>query len=456
MAKKKDEGGESTVAEQLLEAFDSFKTDYPKHVEKMEEVVKAVAPFKDLDIKKTMDEVEKLRAKQDDIIRAIRMNRSGPYVPGLEDEKEAKKFSMARAGWAIKTQSWEGAGYEEEVFKEARKLVKHVIGVDSEGGFFVPDQIIADVIGMIYARSVLIALNGEGTTRISILDGLTGGQVKIPKFKGGMIAFWIGELDEYVESATKLGDVTLTPKKLTLLTRISEEMRRWGGYGFENLLRQDMARAAAQKLDWSAIYAPGNENMPRGVVRQQGVSWFSAETGDFVTASPADAQGGELGFDAIGEMYGGLEDKNVAADDTAAIISAPRYFRRLKASKISNYAGQTTGQPYMIGGPLIPDARLGEFIGPFDRTTQIPTTNKPGQSLGWTTTSNQNKFGDVIVGNWGEMVFGRWGLMELLSDNGVGQGFLRDQIYVKMRMFGDFIIRHAESFAIAPDVRMRN
>lgn len=444
-----------TLAAEMLEAFDSFKGEYPAMQKSLKEVVEMITPLKGMDTKKLLDDVERIRAGQQAMVKQIRNNRTGIYVPGLEDEKEAEKFSVCRAAWAVKTGKWDNAKHEEAVLKEYEPKLKNVVGVESQGGAFIPDQIIADVIGAIYTRSVLISLQGEGTTRLSVIDGLFGGEVRIPKFKGGMLAYWLGEMDEYVESTTKLGDITMTPKKLTLLTRMSEEMRKWGGFGFENLLRTDMARAAAKKLDWTALYGTGNENMPRGVVAQKGVGWFCAETGQFVSASPSDSQGGDMTFDHVSEMYGHLEDQDVEADDTAALISAPRFFRKLKQRKVDYYSGQTTNQGYLLGGPSLTDDRLAEYIGDFDKTTQIPTTNLPGQTLGWTTTSTTAKFGDTFLGNWGEMVMGRWGAIELLSDNGTGPGFMRDQIYIKMRLYVDFAIRHAQSFAICPDARMR-
>lgn len=445
-------------AREILAAFNSFNAKFPGMTSSVKEAVEAVAPLKGVDIKKLLDSVEQLRAAQESLTRTIRSGQHGYHVAGLEDEKENKQFSIIRTAWAQRTGRWdEMAPYEKEVLSayEEKYHLKHVMGVQSEGGSFVPDQLIANVIGPLYTRSVLVALQGDGTTRVSVLDGLFGGEVRIPKFKGGMLAFWTGELSPYTESSTKTADITLRPRKLTLLTRLSEEMRKFGAYGFENLIRQDMARAAAKKIDHTAFYGSGNDDTPRGLAKTPGIGWFSAQTGAIVTASPVDAQGGELNFDGLSEMIGSVEDLDTQLDDTAAIISAPRYFRRLKALKVPNFSGQTDGN-YLLGAPLLTDARLSEFIGDYDRTTQIPTTNLPGATLGWSTTSTDADFGDVFLGNWGEMLLGRWGAMEIISDEGLGAGFLTDQTFIKMRMFLDVGVRRTESFVMSPDVRMRN
>jgi HK97 family phage major capsid protein len=157
--------------------------------------------FKDVDVKAVLALVDQMKSQQDELKNMIRLSKGGIYVPGLGDTKE--KFSVARASHAILTKDWKEAKFEEKVFKESREAMQkgagHIIGVDSQGGYFVPDQVIPDIIGAIYAQSILLALNGSGTTRVSLLDGLVGIPVTFPKFLGGMVAYWLGEQDRYVE-----------------------------------------------------------------------------------------------------------------------------------------------------------------------------------------------------------------------------------------------------------------
>jgi HK97 family phage major capsid protein len=236
--------------------------------------------FKDVDVKAVLALVDQMKSQQDELKNMIRLSKGGIYVPGLGDTKE--KFSVARASHAILTKDWKEAKFEEKVFKESREAMQkgagHIIGVDSQGGYFVPDQVIPDIIGAIYAQSILLALNGSGTTRVSLLDGLVGIPVTFPKFLGGMVAYWLGEQDRYVESAVRVGNVSMRPRKLGVLTRITDEMRRFSSYGFETLMRNDMIRAAAALIDYTVLYGTGTDNMPRGVMNVAELHRYYAET----------------------------------------------------------------------------------------------------------------------------------------------------------------------------------
>ena len=466
---EKEENLEKDVAKQILSNVDNMSKSVGEVVKDLTAMKEKVDGLEKLDVAKFIQEFEKLRASHESVIKAIRTSKSGLYIPGIGDEK--KKFSLLKAMIAVKTGKWDQAGYEKEVMDQAAKTKEsHVIGIDSQGGFFVPDQVIPEVIGAIYAASVLVSLDGDGVTRVSVLDGLMGIPCKIPKFKSGMIAYFIGEEDDYVESAVKAGNITLTPKKLGVLARITNEMQRFSSFGFENMLRRDFIKAAAKKIDHTVLYGTGTDNMPKGVFNfinaanlaqadrnaYPSVQVYKAEDSSLWNGSAvANSAGGELDFDDLMEMQGALEDIAIAPDNTFATIAAPRYFRRLKQLKILNFNGQTTGQPYLLGVPMLTDAKLRDLIGDYGKHTQMPSQQKAGASLGWTSTSAA-KFGDVAMGNWGEVVFGRWSGIEIEDDGGKGQYFINDETLIKLRMFCDVSMRHEQSIVVCPDAQMKD
>jgi len=413
----------------------------------------------EIDVKELAARVERSVAQQDQLVKRIRNWKGGLYVPGLEED--ADKFSIHRAAVAVASKNWAKAGFEKEMF-DAVRAKGQTMGVDSEGGYFVPDQVIPEVIGAIYRRSVFIGLDAEGTTRVSVIDGLVGNPVKIPAFEGGMVAFWLGEQDPYVESMVKAGNISLVPKKLTVLAKLTEEMRKFSSFGYETLMRNDMIRALAAELDRTVPYGKGNENEPRGLMKMtmgtgpRDIQFFSAETGKLVTEAPADAAGGELDYDGLMEMQGALEDANVTPNESFATISAPRYFRRLKQLKIQNYSAQVDQRPYLIGAPMLSDARLAELIGAFDKSTMVPTSGVPGASAGWPTTETDGSYGDVFMGNWSEVILGRWAGIEIADDDGKGLGFATDNIFVKIRMWADIQKRQGKGIVVCPDVQMRD
>lgn len=414
--------------------------------------------FKDLDPKKVGEQYNEIKSGLEHIQNTMRLSKGGIYVPGLGEEKQ--KFSIARAAVAIASKSWGQASFEERVFKEAReamtKGVGHIVGVDSQGGFFVPDQVIPEVIAAIYHQSIMISLDGTGTTRVSVLNGLTGIPVTIPKFIGGMIAYWIGEQDKFVESAVRVGNVSMRPRKLGVLTRITDEMRRFSSYGFETLMRADMVRAAAALIDWTVFFGTGTDNMPRGIIAQEGVKRYWAETHSDV-APAGNAAGGVLTYDDLDNMKGVVEDQNIPVQPSWSWISNPRFFRRLRQAKVSYFSGQTTNQGYLLGGPMLDDARLSSVIGPWASSTAIPSNNAAGQDFGDTPADGTDKkYGMVAGGNWNDVLFGRWGGLELMEDQGLGKGFSTDETFIKARMYGDLGYRAPQTIVIADDVKMRD
>lgn len=443
----------------LREGVESMKGIAEKFPDIEADIAAVKEAVGEIDVQELAKRVEKSAAAQDALTRRIRDWKGGIYVPGLEED--ADKFSIHRAAVAIASKNWDKAGFEKEMFDAVREKGQRM-GVDSEGGYFVPDQVIPEVIGAIYRRSVFIGLDSDGTTRVSVIDGLMGNPVKIPAFEGGVVSYWLGEQGTYVESMVAAGNVSMVPKKLTTLVKLTEEMRDFSSFGFEQLLRNDMIRANAAALDRTVAYGAGNENEPRGLMNMpigtgaRDVQWFSAEDGALRTSAPADSAGGELDYDGLMEMQGALEDANVTPNESFATISAPRYFRRLKKLKVQNYSAQTAERPYLVGAPMMSDARLAELIGAYDRSTMVPTANKPGASAGWPTTSTTEKFGDVFMGNFNEIILGRWAGLEIVDDGGKGLGFATGEIFVKMRMYADIQKRQGKSLVICPDANMRD
>lgn len=456
---------EEMIAAKLFEAIGGLTDSIPKMMERIVQLEGALKTG-ETDRNQVLEELDKLRTAQEKATEEIRRaaSRRRDSISGLEDE--AQKFSLVKTIWSIKAGGDEAAfarnnaGFEWEVLKQARAKGQNS-DVGSTGGFFVPDQVIPDVIAAIYTRSVLIGLEAGGRTRVSVIDGLVGNNARIPKMEGGVVAYWIGEEDAYAEHIARTGDVTMSRRKLGCLVRLTDEMRRGGSFGFENLLRIDMERAMAKKLDWTILYGPGTDNAPRGVANMRNTKTITAE--DYEVFADLDAArahtwvGGDANFDLIDEMRGSLEDDDITIDDggSFATIMAPRGERYMRQLKIDNFSGQTTGQPYLLGAPLIKPETLRAMIGDYDKTTQIGTTKVPGASIGGTTSETDQKYSDIFAGNWSEIVVGRWSGLEFEDDGGKGEGFVRDVMYMKTRMHVDVASRQDRAIVLCPDAKVR-
>lgn len=459
---------EQQAAELLAKLNGMFEGDdgLPAIIERFKALEKTVKEFEGLDLKKCLEEVDKIKASQETIRNRIRNFKGGAYVPGLEDE--GKDFSLIKALTGIRRGEGDwgnvGASKEKAILDACRQKAAQSIGDDSLGGYFVPDQVIPDVIAAIYTKSVFIALDGEGETVATVIGGLQGGNVRIPKFEGGTVAFWIGEEDAYTESLATVADISMNPKKLGVLVKLTDAMQRFGGFGFEALLRRDITKAAAKKLDLAILQGKGGDNEPRGLVNDPNVKIFSAQSGATVANNPTaitaansgDWTGGEVTFDVLDNMDLVLEEDDVDFDSTFRTVAAPRYYKRLKQSKVDHYTSQTTNQAYLLGMPMLTDKKLQEVIDSFSKMNQISTVGKPGAIVGAPSASGTLKYSTVVRGNLGDVLIGRWGGIEIEDDRGLGTGFATDHTFIKLRMYADVAIRQPRHLIFSPDAKVRD
>jgi HK97 family phage major capsid protein len=468
VATKTKEESEKEIAECISKLNNFLDKDCKTLTEEVNGVKSKLEGLEKIQTENVVKELEKLRAGQEAVIKMIRTNSRAPsFVPGMEDASQ--KFSMVKVLTASKV-GWKEAKaeFEKECMDawQAKLKTAGAIGDDKMGGFWVPDQVIPDVIAAIYARSVFFSLGADGTTRVSVLDGLVGGTVKIPKVTGGMVAYWVGEEQAPAESMDNAGDITMNPKKLMMLVKLTDSMRRFGGFGFENILRNDMINTAAEKFDWTVAYGNGGADMPRGIINTSGIKIFSAEKGGYGvlgTDSLADTgvfqatwAGAALTFDVVDLMNLALEEDKIRQGPSAIMITSPRALSYLRRLKVTYFSGQTSGQGYLLGLPILSDARLADIIGAFDKTPQIPSNNYAGKSVGATPTNAATvNCTDVFKGNLAEVIVGRWSGLEIETDGGMGPGFKSDHIYTKMRMYADVGVRQPRGIIVCPDAIVR-
>lgn len=422
-----------------LAGLEKSQTEMKAQIDELRKVSKSVeelaSAVKSIDTKSIMLEVERLKAGHNATIRNIQ--RSSAYaIPGAEDL--APKFSLLKAIISAKTNGQKfGDTVEFELMKQARAKASQVMGVDGDGGWFVPDQVIPDVIASIYRKSVLLDLAGDGQTRVSVIDGLSGAKVRIPKFKKGVIAYWQGEFDDATLSKVGTGEISMTPRKINALTRLTEEQQRFAAYGFETMLRNDMVRALAEKVDYTILYGSGQGDQPEGVTKL-GINTYTA--GSSATAHA------KLDYAGLSNMDLLIEEADLQEDSTFATISSPAYFRYLANLRVLNYSGQAEEDASFLAGlPPITRARLAEIIGSFDKTTGIASNKNVGDG--------QAKATDVFRGNWGEVLVGRWSGIEVVTEN--GYDIVNDSRLVKMRMYMDVGSRYPKAISWCANAKAR-
>ena len=201
------------------------------------------------------------------------------------DQKEVKRFSFLRALNALANptdrQAQEAAAFEREVSDAASKkyekpangiLVPNEVlqrdlnvGTATAGGNLVPTELLAgSFIDILRKRMAVMATNP------TMLTGLSG-NVSIPRMTSTSTAYFVGESGAPTESQQAFDQVNMTPKTIGAFVDYSRRLLLQSSIDVETMIRDDIAKVIATKLDNAAIYGSGSSNEPLGIKDTTGV-----------------------------------------------------------------------------------------------------------------------------------------------------------------------------------------
>ena len=201
------------------------------------------------------------------------------------DQKEIKRFSFLRALNALANPTdraaQEAAAFEREVSDAASKkyekpangiLVPNEVltrdlnvGTATAGGNLVPTELLAgSFIDILRKRMAVMATNP------TMLTGLSG-NVSIPRMTSTSTAYFVGESGAPTESQQAFDQVNMTPKTIGAFVDYSRRLLLQSSIDVETMIRDDIAKVIATKLDNAAIYGSGSSNEPLGIKDTTGV-----------------------------------------------------------------------------------------------------------------------------------------------------------------------------------------
>lgn len=339
-------------------------------------------------------------------------------LPGLEDEQE---FSFFKAVHAIQSRDWSNAGFEKEVFDNTRKK-QQAISPGSSGGYIVPTIYIAQLIELLTAESVVAAMGA------TFLSNLQGSPVQIPRQSSGSAAYWVGENAAITPSTVAFEQLSLTPKKVGVLVKLSNTLIKLSNPSAEALVRRDIARSLALKIDLSALRGTGSANEPTGINLTSSIKTVAIG-----------ATGGALTFDHLIDMEYELAAANSLRGKLGYIFH-PSIRRNLLKRKVAQYSGDTAGS-YIVAP--VTEQVFQNWLGyPYKMTTQIPINLTKGGGTNLT---------EVYLANWEELIIGQWGGMEIMASQETSDAFEKDQTWVRVLQEVDIAVRHPESFCLIND-----
>ncbi|CAB0855512.1 phage major capsid protein [Corynebacterium diphtheriae] len=253
-------------------------------------------------------------------------------MPGQTgDESETSK--MGRASASYKRAFWDAMRLNASPMEVRNALSE---GVDSEGGYLVPDEFEHTLVQSLAEQNIMRGLANVIQT--------TSGDRKIPVVSTHGSAGWLDEGKPYTESDETFSQITLSAFKLGTFLKISEELLGDSVFDAESYLAAEFARRIGAAEEEAFLVGDG-KGKPTGI--------FDAAGGgisDVTTAKAADIAADEL-IDLHYSLRAPYRARAVWLMNDATVKTV----RKLKDNQ-----GQYLWQPALTAGA--PDMILGKPV----------------------------------------------------------------------------------------------
>lgn len=328
--------------------------------------------------------------------------RNGGRVTGFEGEisqELEKRYGKSPRGFYVPT----------DIFKRDILTTS-----PANGSNLVPEDFLAgEFVDALRANLVISGLGAR------MLSGLKG-DVAIPAMNAKTSTYFVAENNAPTEGAPSFRQITMSPKTLAAYVDISRKLMMQSSPSADQLIRDDITRNFAVKIDEVAIEG-GGANEPTGILGTSGIG--SVAIG---------SNGGNITYAACVNL-----EREVAIDN--ALTGNLAYLTNPKViAKMRSIARQTSG---VEGNFILNDANtlLGYNVV---STTSVPSDLTKGTSSGVCSA--------LIFGNFQELMIGMFGGLDILVDpyTGSSTGATRVACFQDI----DVAVRHAESFAAIKDI----
>ena len=229
-----------------------------------------------------------------------------------------------------------------------------------------------------------------GQLGATIIEGLTGGNVKLPRATVGTSASWLPEIGAGADTDPSFDSFTVIPKRIQGSTIISRQLVYQSSPDIEAFIAGDIANAIAVAVDNAALNGTGTAPQPLGILHYPfnlpGSYTYSSRSAN-VTFGGAATWPNVLLFEKI------LEQGNIVNDGTFGYATDPlardKWQQAAKLAGYPSFLWENTGDP-------------ADMFGRVNGRRAISTT--------------QLSNGQVIFGKWSEMLICSWVGVEILVD----------------------------------------
>lgn len=292
----------------------------------------------------------------------------------------------------------------------------------STGGYLVPEEYSDQLIEYLRPFSVVRRMN-------PVILPMETGTMSMPAVTGGASAEYIGEGSNIGKSQQTFGQVKLTWKKLACLVPISNDLIRFSSPKADEVVRNDLVGAMAQREDAAFIRDDGTNDKPKGLL------YWIADANKF------DANGtvnlANVTVDLAKAIY--YLRKNETKFLNCGWIISPGIELYLKTVRDDN--GNFAFKGEMDGGKL--------FGFPYGVTTQVP------DNLGDDEDESEIyfvDFADVAIGESSKVEIEISSEAAYYDGSSVVSAFSLDQTVLRAIARHDFAMRRATSGAVIQTV----
>jgi len=197
--------------------------------------------------------------------------------------KEQREYSLARMIRAQATNDWSDAGFEREMSDEVQRRTGR-----AARGVYVPDfawragamataatgavgdeNVVDNFIPTVHRGDMFIeALRAKqvmANLGVTFMGGLTN-RIKMPKFSAGATAAFVEELGAVADQSQTDAGVTLQPRTMGAYVDISRLALKESVPALDQIVQDDLLRAAADLIESAAISGSGSGGQPTGIL----------------------------------------------------------------------------------------------------------------------------------------------------------------------------------------------
>lgn len=282
-------------------------------------------------------------------------------------------------------------------------------GVDTQGGFIVPPQVITQIVDPLRSDVVCMKLGARD------MAGFPFSPIQIPRQTGDVTAQWVAENGTSSLSDLKIEQMNLRPKQLIARTKVSNMLLNAAVPAVDGLIVNSAREQFRRAIDKAMLLGAGNTAEPTGIANTEGVQ---LGTLDLSTT----------GFDKLVDFVGLIRSADALSGSLGWAMS-PAFFHTVQKIKDPTDNTQPLERRLLASGPI--DTLLGY---PFATTSQLKL---------------QTAANKAFFGNFASLFLIRFGGLEILASNQSDDAMNTNSTQIRLVMYADIGIEQPTAFAAA-------